>query len=37
MDWGLKNRLSRIISPATNRTVMLAVDLVYFLGPTSVL
>jgi len=35
MDWGLKNRLSRIIKPATGRTVMLAVDHGYFLGPTS--
>ncbi len=35
MDWGLKNRLSRIIKPATGKTVMLAVDHGYFLGPTS--
>lgn len=35
MDWGLKNRLSRIIKPATGRTVMLAVDHGYFMGPTS--
>ncbi len=34
MDWGLKNRLSRIIKPATGKTVMLAVDHGYFLGPT---
>ncbi len=34
MDWGLKNRLSRIIQPDTGRTVMLAVDHGYFLGPT---
>ena len=34
MDWGLKNRLSRIIKP-DGRTVMLAVDHGYFLGPTS--
>jgi len=34
MDWGIKNRLSRIIKPETNRTVMLAVDHGYFLGPT---
>lgn len=34
MDWGIKNRLSRIIKPATGRTVMLAVDHGYFLGPT---
>ena len=35
MDWGLKNRLSRIIKPETGRTVMLAIDHGYFLGPTS--
>ncbi|MFQ5428030.1 MAG: 3-hydroxy-5-phosphonooxypentane-2,4-dione thiolase [Thermodesulfobacteriota bacterium] len=35
MDWGMKNRLSRIIRPDTGRTVMLAVDHGYFLGPTS--
>ena len=32
MDWGLQNRLARIIKPATGRTVMLAVDHGYFLG-----
>lgn len=35
MGWGLKNRLSRIIRPDTGRTVMLAVDHGYFLGPTT--
>jgi putative autoinducer-2 (AI-2) aldolase len=35
MDWGMKNRLSRIIKPDTGRTVMLAVDHGYFLGPTT--
>lgn len=35
MDWGMKNRLSRIINPQTGNTVMLAVDHGYFLGPTS--
>lgn len=35
MDWGMKNRLSRIIKPKTGKTVMLAVDHGYFLGPTS--
>lgn len=35
MGWGLKNRLSRIIKPSTERTVMLAVDHGYFLGPTT--
>ena len=34
MDWGMSNRLSRIIRPETGRTVMLAVDHGYFLGPT---
>jgi putative autoinducer-2 (AI-2) aldolase len=34
MDWGMKNRLSRIIKPETGHTVMLAVDHGYFLGPT---
>ena len=34
MDWGLKNRLSRIIRPHNNRALMLAVDHGYFLGPT---
>ncbi len=35
MDWGIKNRLAKIIKPKTGRTVMLAVDHGYFLGPTS--
>jgi len=35
MDWGMKNRLSRIIKPETGRAVMLAVDHGYFLGPIS--
>jgi putative autoinducer-2 (AI-2) aldolase len=34
MDWGIQNRLSRIIKPKTKRTVILAVDHGYFLGPT---
>ena len=34
MDWGLKNRLARIISPQDGRCLMLAVDHGYFLGPT---
>jgi putative autoinducer-2 (AI-2) aldolase len=34
MDWGKQNRLSQIIKPKTGRTVMLAVDHGYFLGPT---
>ncbi len=35
MSWGLTNRLARILRPETGRTVMLAVDHGYFLGPTS--
>jgi len=35
MDWGIKNRLSRVISPKTGKTVMLAVDHGYFQGPTT--
>ena len=35
MDWGMKNRLSRIIRPKDGKTVMLAVDHGYFLGPTA--
>ena len=35
MDWGMRNRLSQIIRPKTGKTVMLAVDHGYFLGPTS--
>jgi putative autoinducer-2 (AI-2) aldolase len=35
MSWGLKNRLARIINRKNNRTVMLAVDHGYFLGPTT--
>jgi putative autoinducer-2 (AI-2) aldolase len=31
----MKNRLSRILNPQTDRTVMLAIDHGYFLGPTS--
>jgi putative autoinducer-2 (AI-2) aldolase len=35
MNWGMKNRLSKIIKPRTGRTVMLAVDHGYFMGPTT--
>ena len=35
MDWGMQNRISRIIKPDTGHAVMLAVDHGYFLGPTS--
>ena len=34
-DWGMKNRLSRIFNPDSGRTVMLAIDHGYFMGPTS--
>lgn len=35
MNWGMKNRMSRIISPKSGRCVMLAVDHGYFQGPTT--
>ena len=35
LDWGMKNRLSRVFNPQTARTVMLAVDHGYFQGPTT--
>ena len=35
MDFGMKNRLARIINPKTGKTVMLAVDHGYFQGPTT--
>ena len=35
LDWGMKNRLSRIFNPRSGRTVMLAVDHGYFQGPTT--
>ncbi|MGI4894996.1 MAG: 3-hydroxy-5-phosphonooxypentane-2,4-dione thiolase [Janthinobacterium lividum] len=35
LDWGMKNRLSRIFRPSSGRTVMLAVDHGYFQGPTT--
>jgi putative autoinducer-2 (AI-2) aldolase len=35
LDWGMKNRLSRIFNPETGRTVMLAIDHGYFQGPTA--
>ncbi len=34
MDWGMKNRMSKIIRPEDGRCLMLAVDHGYFLGPT---
>ncbi len=35
MDFGMKNRLSKIIKPKTGKTVMLAVDHGFFQGPTT--
>jgi len=35
MDWGMKNRISKIIKPKDGHTVMLAVDHGYFMGPTT--
>src|SRR5438093_7931278 len=34
MDWGIRNRLSRILNPQDGKGVMLAVDHGYFLDPT---
>lgn len=34
LDWGMRNRLSRIFSDTDGKTVMLAVDHGYFEGPT---
>ncbi len=35
VDWGMKNRLSRIFDPRSGKTVMLAIDHGYFQGPTT--
>lgn len=35
LDWGMKDRLSRIFNPKTGRTVMLAFDHGFIMGPTS--
>jgi 3-hydroxy-5-phosphonooxypentane-2,4-dione thiolase len=35
LDWGMQNRLSNIFDPKSGRTVMLAVDHGYFMGPTT--
>ncbi len=35
LDWGMKNRLANIFNPNSGRTVMLAVDHGYFMGPTA--
>ncbi len=34
-DWGIRDRMSRIFRPATGKTVMLAFDHGYIMGPTS--
>ena len=34
-NWGLKNRMSRIFNPESGRTVMLAFDHGFLMGPTS--
>jgi putative autoinducer-2 (AI-2) aldolase len=34
MDWGMKNRLKRIIKPNTGKALVLPIDHGYFLGPT---
>lgn len=35
LDWGMKDRLSRMFNPKTGRTVMLAFDHGFIMGPTS--
>lgn len=35
VDWGMKDRLSRIFNPKSGKTVMLAFDHGYIMGPTS--
>ena len=35
LDWGMKNRLARIFNPKSGRTLMLAFDHGYIMGPTS--
>jgi putative autoinducer-2 (AI-2) aldolase len=35
MDWGMKNRLARLMKPADGNAVWLAIDHGYFLGPVS--
>ncbi|MFZ0430275.1 MAG: 3-hydroxy-5-phosphonooxypentane-2,4-dione thiolase [Acidobacteriota bacterium] len=35
VGWGMQNRFSRIFNPRTGRTVMLAIDHGYFMGPTT--
>ena len=35
LDWGMKHRLAQVFNPVSGRTVMLAFDHGYFMGPTS--
>ena len=35
LNWGMKNRLSQIFNPKSGRTVMLAFDHGYIMGPTT--
>lgn len=35
LDWGIKNRLSRIFNPETGKSVLLACDHGFIMGPTS--
>jgi putative autoinducer-2 (AI-2) aldolase len=35
LDWGMQDRLARIFSPTSGKTVMLAFDHGYIMGPTS--
>ena len=35
LDWGMKDRLARIFNPKSGRTVMLAFDHGYIMGPTT--
>lgn len=35
MDWGMKNRMAKLIKPQTGKAVWLAMDHGYFLGPVS--
>jgi len=35
MDWGMKDRMSRIFNPETGKSVMLAFDHGFIMGPTS--
>ncbi|MFO0929329.1 MAG: 3-hydroxy-5-phosphonooxypentane-2,4-dione thiolase [Gemmataceae bacterium] len=35
LDWGMKDRLARVFNPASGRTVMLAFDHGYIMGPTA--